>query len=43
MCVCVKWMWVTTALLLLQGLHPRIVAEGFEKAREKALEVGWVY
>lgn len=26
-------------LLLLQGLHPRIIAEGFEAAKEKALAV----
>ena len=25
-----------------QGLHPRIVAEGLDKAKEKALSVSWV-
>ena len=30
-------------LFISEGLHPRIITEGFEKAKGKALEVGGAY
>ena len=32
---------MTTPFIILQGLHPRLITEGFDLAKKKALEVGF--